>query len=224
MRELGQRSYSFHTAYRRRDSSVGLATGWMAGVRIPSNTRLFSSPQRLDHLWGPPSLISMRYRRLSPEVKRPELETDHLPQYNDEIKNGGALPPLAHTSTWLNVNELSAATTLRFTVRDSDVVKFIGFLNWPNPSSRTMALGSTQPPIEMSTRNLPGGKIPRACNTDNLTAICVSRLSRKCLCVCVCVGRGWGEDTVAYLLRHCATSRKVAGSRPDKVNAFFQFT
>jgi hypothetical protein len=32
-----------------------------------------------------------------------------------------------------------------------------GFLNWPNPSSRTMALRSTQPLTEMSTRNLPGG-------------------------------------------------------------------
>jgi hypothetical protein len=27
----------------------------------------------------------------------------------------------------------------------------------PNPSSRTMALGSTQPLIEMNTRNLSGG-------------------------------------------------------------------
>jgi hypothetical protein len=35
-----------------------------------------------------------------------------------------------------------------------DVIKFY---NLPNPSSRTMALGSTQPPTEMSTRNLPGG-------------------------------------------------------------------
>jgi hypothetical protein len=33
----------------------------------------------------------------------------------------------------------------------------VAFLNVPNPSSRTMALGSTQPLIEMSTRNLPGG-------------------------------------------------------------------
>jgi hypothetical protein len=31
------------------------------------------------------------------------------------------------------------------------------FLNLSNPSSRTMALGSTQSLIEMSTRNLPGG-------------------------------------------------------------------
>jgi hypothetical protein len=29
---------------------------------------------------------------------------------------------------------------------------------------------------------------------------------------------------VAYCLRHYATSRKVAGSRPDEVNEFLQFT
>jgi hypothetical protein len=32
-----------------------------------------------------------------------------------------------------------------------------GFFNLPNPSSRAMALGTTQPLTEMSTRNLPGG-------------------------------------------------------------------
>jgi hypothetical protein len=31
------------------------------------------------------------------------------------------------------------------------------FFNLPNPSSRTMAVGSTQPLTEMSTKNLPGG-------------------------------------------------------------------
>jgi hypothetical protein len=31
------------------------------------------------------------------------------------------------------------------------------FFNLSNPSSRTMALGSTQPLTEMSARNLPGG-------------------------------------------------------------------
>jgi hypothetical protein len=35
--------------------------------------------------------------------------------------------------------------------------KVTGFFNLPNPSSHTMALGSTQPLTEMSTRNLPGG-------------------------------------------------------------------
>jgi hypothetical protein len=49
----------------------------------------------------------------------------------------------------------------------------IGFFYLPNPSSRTMALGSTQPPIGMSTRNLSGGKRrPAPHKADNLTAIC----------------------------------------------------
>jgi hypothetical protein len=49
--------------------------------------------------------------------------------------------------------------------------------NVPIPSSRTMALGSTQPLTEMSTRNLRGGggggKKRPACRADNLAAICV---------------------------------------------------
>jgi hypothetical protein len=46
------------------------------------------------------------------------------------------------------------------------------FFNLPNPSSRTMALGSTQPLTEMSTRNLPGSKGRPARKADNLTDIC----------------------------------------------------
>jgi hypothetical protein len=49
----------------------------------------------------------------------------------------------------------------------------VDFFNLPNPSSRTMALWSTQPLTEMSTRNLPGGKKWPARRADNLTAIYV---------------------------------------------------
>jgi hypothetical protein len=48
----------------------------------------------------------------------------------------------------------------------------LDFFNLPNPSSRTMALGSTQPLTKMSTRNLPGGKMRPARRADNLAAIC----------------------------------------------------
>jgi hypothetical protein len=34
----------------------------------------------------------------------------------------------------------------------------VDFFNLPNPFSRTMDLGSTQPLTEMSTRNFPRGK------------------------------------------------------------------
>jgi hypothetical protein len=62
--------------------------------------------------------------------------------------------------------------------RDRVPMKWI-FSNLPNPSGRTMALGSTQPLTEMSTRNLkkkkrkkPGGKVRPALRADNLAAIC----------------------------------------------------
>jgi hypothetical protein len=45
------------------------------------------------------------------------------------------------------------------------------FLNLHNPSSRTMALGSTQPLTKTSTRNLPGGKKRPARRADNLAVI-----------------------------------------------------
>jgi hypothetical protein len=46
------------------------------------------------------------------------------------------------------------------------------FLNLPNPSSRTMALGLTQPLTEMCTRNIPGGKKRPTRRADNFAAIC----------------------------------------------------
>jgi hypothetical protein len=52
----------------------------------------------------------------------------------------------------------------------------VDFFNIPNPSSRSMALGSTQPLTEMGTRNLAGGKKQPAHRTDNLAAICESNV------------------------------------------------
>jgi hypothetical protein len=55
-----------------------------------------------------------------------------------------------------------------------DEVNF--FFNLPNSFSRTMALGSTQPLTEMSTRDLPEGKKRSARRTDKLVAICESNV------------------------------------------------
>jgi hypothetical protein len=52
------------------------------------------------------------------------------------------------------------------------VLDEVDFFNLSNPSSRTMALGLTQPLTEMSTTNLPGGKKRPARRADNLAAIC----------------------------------------------------
>jgi hypothetical protein len=51
-------------------------------------------------------------------------------------------------------------------------MKSLDFFNLPNPSSRTMALGSIQPLTEMSKTNLPGGKGRLARKVDSLTDIC----------------------------------------------------
>jgi hypothetical protein len=54
-------------------------------------------------------------------------------------------------------------------------MRSLDFFNWPNPSSPTMALGSTQPLTETSTRNILGiflklkGRPAR--KADNLAAI-----------------------------------------------------
>jgi hypothetical protein len=47
----------------------------------------------------------------------------------------------------------------------------VDFFNLPNPSSRTIALGLTQPLTEMSTRNFPVVKKRPVHRADNLAAI-----------------------------------------------------
>jgi hypothetical protein len=53
-----------------------------------------------------------------------------------------------------------------------DEVIAVFFFNLPNPSSRNMTLGSTQPLTEMSTKNLLRGKGRPARKADNLTVMC----------------------------------------------------
>jgi hypothetical protein len=54
--------------------------------------------------------------------------------------------------------------------RDLFPKRSLDLFNLPNPSSRTMALGSTQPPSETNSRNIHGVK--RGRGLDKFTAIC----------------------------------------------------
>jgi hypothetical protein len=56
----------------------------------------------------------------------------------------------------------------------------IGFFSWPNSFSRSMALGSTQPLTEMSTRDLLGVKCGRSIRLTT-SLLFVSQLSWKCV-------------------------------------------
>jgi hypothetical protein len=58
-------------------------------------------------------------------------------------------------------------------------MRSLDFFNLPNASSRTMALESTQPLIEMSTRNLPGGVKSGRHVMLTILPPSVSRLSTK---------------------------------------------
>jgi hypothetical protein len=56
------------------DSSVGIATGYGlddrgVGVRVPVGSRIFSSSNRPERLWGPPNLLSNGYGGSFPGVK-----------------------------------------------------------------------------------------------------------------------------------------------------------
>jgi hypothetical protein len=55
----------------------------------------------------------------------------------------------------MNIRSIHYVTSRKVSGSSPDEV--IGFFNWPNASSRTMALESTQPLTEMSTGILPGG-------------------------------------------------------------------
>jgi hypothetical protein len=45
-------------------------------------------------------LIQFVLSVLSSELKRPGRETNHSPPSSGEVKNGGAVPPLRHMSSW----------------------------------------------------------------------------------------------------------------------------
>jgi hypothetical protein len=101
-------SWSHSFLANSRDSTICIATDYglgnrVVGVRVPVRERIFSSPRHPDRFWGPPRFLpNWVPGALSPRVKRPGREAHHSPSASAEVKNGGAVPPLAHASSWHN--------------------------------------------------------------------------------------------------------------------------
>jgi hypothetical protein len=79
---------------RSRDSD-GLRAGW-PGVRFPAGARDFSLLHSVQTGSG--------VHAISPRLERLGREADHSPPSSAEVKNGGAIPPLPHMSSWYMLN------------------------------------------------------------------------------------------------------------------------
>jgi hypothetical protein len=90
-------------AQQTRDSSLGIGTGCGLEGRVSilgSGKRFFSIPQRPD--WLLAQLVSYRMGTGGsfPGGKAAGREADHSPPSSAEVRYGGAIPPLSHTSSW----------------------------------------------------------------------------------------------------------------------------
>jgi hypothetical protein len=73
----------------------------MAGVRFPAGTKDFSELLSIPTVFaGSPSLLSNGHRDSSPGIKRLGHEADNSPPSSAETKNGEAITPLPHASSW----------------------------------------------------------------------------------------------------------------------------
>jgi hypothetical protein len=83
--------------------SVAIATNyWLDGrSSVPDKGKRFSVFHSFQTGSGAhQASFKMGTGALSPELKRPERETDHSPPSTAEVKYRGAIPPLPITSSW----------------------------------------------------------------------------------------------------------------------------
>jgi hypothetical protein len=82
------------------------ATDWMALVQSLTASRTALGPTQYP-IGGAPCGFSLG-------LKLPEREADHSPPSSTEVKDGGGLPLLHHTSSWRDAYQLSTETTRPF--------------------------------------------------------------------------------------------------------------
>jgi hypothetical protein len=91
---------------RSLDSSVGIVTDYglddrEVGVRVPEGSKVFSSPNCPDQLWGSPNLISNGYQGLFPGVKAAGAwNWQPTSQLVPRSTQCGSIHPLPHTPSW----------------------------------------------------------------------------------------------------------------------------
>jgi hypothetical protein len=74
--------------------------GWMAEVRSLAGTREFFLLHNIEASSGAyPGSSTMGTRAYFPGVRWQGHEADHTP-FSAEVKNGGAITPLPHMSSW----------------------------------------------------------------------------------------------------------------------------
>jgi hypothetical protein len=105
---------------RNLDSSVGIATGYgLDGpASIPGRGKIFLFSTTCRPALGPTQPpIQWAPGTLYPRIKRPGRKADHSPPSSAEVKNGGAIPPLPHMSSWHSVWLIKHRDNFTFYIR-----------------------------------------------------------------------------------------------------------
>jgi hypothetical protein len=97
------RKYNFCHSRKSKDGLFGIATGFGLDGQgsLPGRSKkFFSTPQRPDQLWGPPSLLCNGYQGSFPEGKAAGAWSWPLASIYCQGQECGAVLPLLHASSW----------------------------------------------------------------------------------------------------------------------------